>query len=63
METNDLFWKEKLAIKFCDQYRYKGKMREAALNAFCVGLSFGLKEKQLDDDQQTDYKTSLKNDF
>lgn len=63
MEANNLFWKEKLAVEFCDQYGYKGKMREAAFGAFCVGLSFGLKEKQLDDDSQTDYKNSLKNDY
>ncbi len=63
MENNSLFWKEKLAIELCNQYRYKGKEKEVAFNAFIVGIEFGLKEKQEDKDQQIDYKTSLKNDY
>lgn len=51
MENNDLFWKEKLAIEFCNQYLYKGKEKEVAFNAFVAGIGFGLKKKPENDYQ------------
>jgi hypothetical protein len=43
-----LFFVEKLATEFCDQYMYKQgtKTRREAHNAFCVGFSFGKKFKE-----------------
>jgi hypothetical protein len=48
----DLFLKEKLANKYCEQYNIKEKDRINIINAFCVGFNFGEKytiEKQIED--------------